>query len=221
MQAPRGVVVAVISIGLLASCTTDDGGGGVTPSGAPTGSPGHGSGAGATFSRHDLDAIVLMPSDAPKGTEYASAVSGFQNLEAFAADADEAAALREDGFVVGHLALFAPEGHAEPGQGSPLPLDAPFAQEITGLFGSGDGASDALHRFTARVRTQQMVSATSPEALAFGDESFAIEGDVDGSHVVLYAWRDGNLVLAVSGVGSLPPETLRSLADLVQDRATS
>jgi hypothetical protein len=213
----------MISLGLLASCTT---GGGAshtgTPGASPTGSlvSGSGSGAGATFSRRDLDAIVLMPSDAPEGTEYSSAVSGFQDLKAFAADANEAAALREDGFVVGHLALFAPVGHAEPGQGSPLPLDAPFAQEITGLFGSGEGASDALHRFTTRVRTKQMVDAITPEPLAFGDESFAIEGNVDGSHVVLYAWRDGNLVLALSGVGSLSPEALRSLAELVQERAT-
>jgi hypothetical protein len=221
MLVPRGVVVAatVISIAMLGSCTSS--GHGAVATLGPATEPGSGSGAGGEFSRDDLDSIVLMPADAPEGTEYSSAVSGFQDLEAFAADANEAAALREDGFVVGHLALFAPEGHAEPGQGSPLPLDAPFAQEITGLFASGEGASDALHRFTARVRTQQMPDAISPEALAYGDESFAIEGDVDGSHVVLYAWRDGNLVLALSGVGSLPSQTLRSLAELVQDRATS
>ena len=214
MSVPRRVVASVICLGLLMGCTSD---GGDTRSESPR----SGSGAGARFSRGDLDAIVLMPADAPPGTEYSNAVSGFQDLDAFAADATEAAALQRDGFVVGHLALFAPQGHAEPGQGDPLPLDAPFAQEITGLFGSGEGASDALHRFRDRLATQQFEGASSPEALAYGDESFALEGDVGGSHVVLYAWRDGNLVLAVSGVGSLPPDVLRSLAGLVQDRAAT
>jgi hypothetical protein len=217
MRVPRGLVgVAAISIALCTSCT----GSGESATDEAS-EPASGSGAGARFTRDDLDAIVLMPADAPDGTEYAGAVSGFQDLDAFAADADEAAALREDGFVVGHLALFAPLGHAEPGQGDPLPLDAPFAQGITGLFDSGDGASDALHRFTARVRTQQMQGTTTPQPLAFGDESFAIEGNVDGSHVVLFAWRDGNLVLALSGSGSVPSAAVRSLAALVQDRATT
>jgi hypothetical protein len=218
MRVPRDLVaVAAISVALASSCTSA----GRSASTDAASEPASGGGAGARFTRGDLDAIVLMPADAPEGTEYSGTVSGFQDLEAFAADTNEAAALREDGFIVGHLALFAPQGHTEPGQGAPLPLDAPFAQEITGLFDTSDGASDALHRFTSRIRTQQMQAATTPEALAFGDESFAIEGDVAGSHVVLYAWRDGNLVLALSGSGSMPSESVRSLAALVQDRATA
>jgi hypothetical protein len=201
-------MVGIVLTAALVACTSGGGGGY--------------SGTGSSFTRQDLDAIVLTAVDAPDGTEYAASVSGFQDLAGFASDADEADALVADDFRVGHLALFAPEGHAEPGQGAPLPPDAAFAQGITALFGSGDGASRSLRRFVDSIRTEELRSVNDdPKPLGFGDESFAVDGETaDGSHVLLYAWRDGNLVLAIGGAGSMPPTTVRSLAQTVQNRAT-
>jgi hypothetical protein len=66
---------------------------------------------------------MSMPSsrteDAPDGTAYVDGVSGFQNHR-FARDATERAHLVDDGFQVGHLALFFPSGHANGGAPEPL-----------------------------------------------------------------------------------------------------
>ena len=44
--------------------------------------------------RADLDAIVLSAADSPPGTRFVDQVSGFQDIETFAIDADELDALR-------------------------------------------------------------------------------------------------------------------------------
>jgi hypothetical protein len=175
--------------------------------------------ASAAFERADLDAIVLTPIDAPEGTAYSSSVSGFQELVGFARDAQEKDALVIDGFIVGHLALFAPVGASEPGQGPPLPDDAPFAQGITGLFDDGDGASNALRRFVDHMKSEQLGDPVELDALEVGDESYAFRGIASGSSLLMYAWREDNLVLAVGGAGSVPPDVVRRLALAVQDRA--
>ena len=83
------------------------------------------SSAPGSFHREDLDAIVLTPDDAPPGTGYAAALSGFQDLDAFAKDAQERSDLIDDGFVVGHAAGVSrnagePRGHRERGPGGEL-----------------------------------------------------------------------------------------------------
>lgn len=176
-------------------------------------------GSGGGFAEEDLDAIVLTPVDAPEGTTYSRAVSGFQDLTGFARNADEKEALVVDGFIAGHLALFAPDGASEPGEGAALPQDAPFAQGITGLFDDDDGASRALGRFLEDLQTRQLDTATVVEALEVGDESYAFEGDAAGSNVLMYAWRDRNLIVVVGGAGSMPADEVRALAMAVQDRA--
>jgi hypothetical protein len=40
----------------------------------------------------------------------------------------------------------------------------------------------------------------------------------DGSRVQIFVWRIGNLLLAISGSGSLTVEQVRELADLVDGR---
>ncbi|MGB7805368.1 MAG: hypothetical protein WBM72_07180, partial [Actinomycetota bacterium] len=100
MHRARGIVrssVIVCSM-LLASCTVH------------LGSDEAASSAPGSFHRQDLDAIVLTPADAPPGTGYAEALSGFQDLDAFAKDAQERSDLVDDGFVVGHVSLFGPAG---------------------------------------------------------------------------------------------------------------
>ena len=208
MHRARGTVrssVIVCSL-LLASCTvhlgTDD---------AASSAPG-------SFHRDDLGAIVLTRDDAPPGTGYAEAYSGFQDLDAFAKDAQERSDLVEDGFVVGHVSLFCPAGWSGPGSGE-LPLDAPFAQGITGLFVTAAGASSAYGRFGQDLRTRQFDHSEELPAPDLGQESFALEGTSGGSHLVIVVWRDDNLVLAVSGSGVLDADDVRALASLVRHRA--
>ena len=103
MLRTRGTVgLSVIASLILASCTVHLG------SDEASSAPG-------SFHREDLDAIVLTPDDAPPGTGYAAALSGFQDLDAFAKDAQERSDLIDDGFVVGHVSLFGPAGWSGPG----------------------------------------------------------------------------------------------------------
>ena len=161
---------------------------------------------------------MLTPDDAPPGTGYAEALSGFQDLDAFAKDAQERSDLVDDGFVVGHVSLFGPAGWSGPGSGE-LPLDAPFAQGITGLFTTADGAASAYGRFGQDLRTRQFDRSEELPAPDLGQESFALEGTSGGSHLVIVVWRDDNLVLAVSGSGVLDADDVRALASLVRARA--
>lgn len=178
-------------------------------------------GSGHVFSHPDLENIVLQPGDAPAGTEWASIVSGPSDLAHFARDSDELEKLREDRFREGYLSLFVPGGYGEPNPNlPPLPPEAVFVQGIAGLFDSGDGAHAALGRFVEDLRTTDVPSAADVGAAGLGDESFGLEGmTADGSHVLIFAWRRGNLVLSVSGAGDVAPELVRSLADRVDGRA--
>lgn len=170
------------------------------------------------FARTDLATIVLSADDAPPGTSYVGAVSGFQDLRTFARDAEELGQLREDGFVVGHLALYFPRSHAD--GSAPLTTRSVIVQGIAGLFRTSAGARSALVRFVDDLRDRQIPAATEVITGPLGDQAFGLAGDTtDGSHVVVYAWRLDNLVLAVSGSGRIDPETLRRIVRLVQARA--
>lgn len=206
MNRTRGPASACILLGavLLGSCTIRLGSPGATA-------------APGSFHREDLSAIVLRASDAPAGTGYADALSGFQDLDAFAHDAQERADLVEDGFVIGHLALFGPAGWTGPGSGR-LPLDAPFAQGITGLFVSAEGADRAYRRFGEDLKTRQFDQVEELPPPPLGETSFALEGTSGGSHLVIYAWREDNLVLAVTASGVLGARDAAALADLVRTR---
>ena len=70
--ARRSVAVTALAMLLAAGCHAD--GGTATDS------------ALGPYTRADVDAIVLGPSDAPEGTSYVDGVSGFQDLQAFARD---------------------------------------------------------------------------------------------------------------------------------------
>jgi hypothetical protein len=197
----RGLALGLLGVVLAGACSSDV--------------PDH------VFSHPDLENIVLQPDDAPAGTEWASIVSGPSDLAHFARDADELELLQKDEFREGYLSLFVPGGYGEPNSDlPPLPPEAVFVQGIAGLFESGDGAHSALGRFVDDLRTTEIPSAADVESAGLGDESFGLVGTTpDGSHVLIFAWRRGNLVLSVSGAGDVAPELVRSLADRVDGRA--
>jgi hypothetical protein len=171
------------------------------------------------YTRADVDAIVLGPNDAPEGTSYVDGVSGFQDLKAFARDDVELGHLQEDGFQIGHLALFFPNGHADGGAPEPLTNRSIIVQGITGLFGDADGAERSLERYVQDLRTRQLPDAHVIPADGLGDRSFGLQGTTpDGARVRMYVWRTGNLILAVSASGPVGPGEIRSLADLLDGR---
>ena len=125
----------------------------------------------------------------------------------------------EDGFQVGHLALFFPSGHANGGAPEPLTNRSTIVQGITGLFRDPAGAERSLERYEQDLRSRQLPDARDIPADGLGETSFGLRGKTsDGARVQIYVWRIGNLILAVSGSGPLAPGEVRSLADLVEGR---
>jgi hypothetical protein len=172
------------------------------------------------FTRADVEAIVLRPSDAPTGTAYVDAVSGFQDLTTFARDDVELGHLRDDGFQVGHLALFFPAGHTNGGAPKPLTNDSVIVQGIAGLFHDADGAERSLERYVDDLRSRQMPDAHGVASDGLGDRAFGLQGTTpDGARVLMYVWRVDNVILAVSGSGPVDGADVRALADLVNGRA--
>lgn len=172
------------------------------------------------FTRADVDAIVLRPSDAPKGTAFVDAVSGSQDLATFARDAVELEHLRDDGFEVGNLSLFFPAGHTNGGAPEPLTNASVIVQGIAGLFHDADGAERSLERYVDDLRSRQLLDARDVASDGLGDRAFGLQGTTpDGSRVLIYVWRVDNLVLAVSGSGPVKGADVRALADLVNGRA--
>jgi hypothetical protein len=173
---------------------------------------------GPTFTRDDVPKIMLRAADAPAGTTFAPGFSGEQQVDAFATDANEARLLKADGFEIGYGSLFLPPGATT----GPVPPGSPFVQSIAGLFTGADGASSALHRFVDDLGTRQIPGAKDLDAGSLGDEAFALQGTGSGGdHVVVFAWREGNLVLAVTGSGSVPAAEVQRLAHVVDGRAVA
>jgi hypothetical protein len=205
VRARRGIVAILAFVALAGSAC-----GGDWDAAAPPG----------RIARTDLEAIVLSADDAPDGTAYVGSVSGFQDLDTFARDAGELAHLREDGFVVGHLALFFPRSHTEGSE--PLTTRSVIVQGITGLFRTAAGARSALERFVADLRDRQIPAATEVITGPLGDQAFGLAGETpDGSHVLIFAWRVDNLVLAVSGSGPIAPPKVRAIVRSVDGRAAA
>jgi hypothetical protein len=202
----RGGVAALALVGALASAAC----GGTWDAAVPSGG----------IERTDLETIVLSADDAPAGTAYVDTVSGFQDLRTFARDAEELGHLRRDGFVVGHLALFFPRSHTEGSEA--LTTRSVIVQGITGLFRTAAGARSALERFVGDLRDRQIPAATEVVTGSLGDQAFGMVGDTpDGSHVLIYAWRVDNLVLAVSGSGRIAPAAVRAIVRSLDARAVA
>lgn len=212
---------AVVALMLLAvSCTTPRSAGPSEPAPSPASSfvipspilSPH------PFTAEDLPSIVLGRGDTPEGTELARPFSVDRTVDEFASDDEELTRLRRDRFVVGHITVFVPKGQlahdappAEPG--------APFVQGIAGVFETPGGADSSLRRYVANLRGVQLQHEVRVPAGGLGDASMGLRGTAGGEDVTVYAWRTANLLLVVSGSGTITPEVVRALADLVQRRA--
>jgi hypothetical protein len=170
------------------------------------------------FTAGDLASIVLGRGDTPDGTEFARPFSVDRTIDEFASDDEELTQLRQDRFVVGHITVFVPVGQlahdappAEPG--------SPFVQGIAGVFETAAGADSSLRRYVANLRSFQLQHEVRISADRLGDSSEGLRGRAGGEDVTVYAWRTANLLLVVSGSGTIAPEVVRTLADRVQRRA--
>jgi hypothetical protein len=219
---PRGAAAFVGAACLLAACTS---GGAVEAAGnrpqpspatsyvipSPILTPG-------PFTERDLTSIVLGRRDAPAGTEFAPQYSLDQTIDQFGSDAEEVTALRQDRFVVGHTALFVPRGQLANGV-LPAAPGAVFVQAIAGLFETPEGADSTLLRYVANLRAFQLTGEVRIDAEGLGASSEGLRGMSDGERVTVYAWRTANLVLVVTGSGTMAVGDVRALADLMQHRA--
>lgn len=174
-------------------------------------------GADGRFSSGDLGRIVLRGTDAPPGTVYATPPSGFQDIGAFARDQPERTKLEEEGFVVGDLALFVPSTSEAPSK----PSNVTVLQGVAGLFDAASGASSAFDRYIDDLRSRQLPKTSAHPARGLGDDAVELQGQApDGTHVIVFAWRVDNLVLAVVGSGAIGELDVRAIADLVDARAS-
>jgi hypothetical protein len=170
------------------------------------------------FTAEDLASIVLDRRDTPDGTEFARPFSVDRTIDEFASDDEELARLRRDRFVAAHITVFVPRGQlahdappAEPG--------SPFVQGIAAVFETPVGADSSLRRYVANLRASQLQHEVTISADGLGDSSEGLRGQAGGEDVTIYAWRTANLLLVVSGSGTITPELVRTLADRMQRRA--
>jgi len=197
--------VALLGLAQLTATACDGGG---TGTGDPTHRP---------FTRADLDAIVLGPDDAPDGTTYVQDASGYHELGAFARDDVERDHLADDGFEIGHVALFLPPESVE--GDTPLTNESVIAQGITGLFHDADGAGSSLERYVEDLRSRQVPGAIDVPADGLGDRSSGLRGQTpDCAEVQIFARRIENLLLVTSGSGRMTTEQVRELADVIDGR---
>jgi hypothetical protein len=170
------------------------------------------------FTADDLGSIVLRRNDTPKGTEFAPQYSVDQTIEQFASDEEELTALRGDAFVLAHISLFVPKGQLEPAAPPPEPGSV-FVHGVAGLFETPEGADSSLRRYVTNLRAFQLEDEIRIAAEGLGDSSEGLRGRIDGEAVTIYAWRIANLVLVVSGSGTMSSRDVRALADMIQRRA--
>ena len=170
------------------------------------------------FTAADLASIVLGRGDTPRGTEFARPFSVDRTIDEFASGDDELTQLRQDRFVAAHITVFVPTGQlahdappAEPG--------SPFVQGIAAVFETPGGAESSLRRYVANLRASQLQHEVGIPSDGLGDSSVGLRGQAGGEDVTIYSWRTANLLLVVSGSGTITPEVVRTLADRVQRRA--
>jgi len=171
-----------------------------------------------TFTREELPEIVLRADEAPEGTRKVEAVGGEQDLDAFARDAAERAALVRDGFVTGYVSYFAPEAYFDPDEH--VDEEAISFQVIAGLFEEPVGASSSLRRFMADLRDRQLEGAGEVAVPDLGEESYGLSGrsPADGSALIVFLWREANLILVLSGSGPVGRDAMLGAARLMGGR---
>ena len=220
---PAGAPAGVLAILLAGSCTTS---GDPTDAGRTPPLPSPASSyvipspvlTPRPFTADDLAGVVLGRTDTPSGTEFAPQYSVDQTIDEFAADDEELTALRGDGFVLGHITLFVPEGQLEQ-DAPPVEPGQVFVQGVAALFETDVGADSSLRRYVSTLRASQLDGEVRIPAEELGESAEGLRGRSDGEPVTIYAWRSANLVLAVSGSGEIAPPDVRTLAHLIERRA--
>ncbi|GAB3667448.1 hypothetical protein GCM10027596_36500 [Nocardioides korecus] len=149
--------------------------------------------------------LVLQPTEAPHGTQYVAAKSGPRNASDFG-QPSVAADLSKLGLTSAYSALFLSPGlaHPQPGRTS-APTNVVSSQAQA--YDNDTDASRAYHVFIDRQRkTLQGHPATLLTDNTLGTERFGFKyvdhkptGDITG---ISYYWREHNLVLSISVVGS-------------------
>ena len=135
----------------------------------------------------------------------------------FARDDVEREHLVDDGFEIGHVALFLPPDSVN--GATPLTNDSVIVQGIAGLFHDADGAGSSLERYVEDLRSRQVPGAIDVPADGLGEQSFGLRGQTpDGADVQIFAWRIENLLLVISGSGRMTSEQVRGLADVIDGR---
>ena len=174
-----------------------------------------GTGEVGSFRRDDLAGIVLTAADAPAGTGYAQDLSGFQDLDAFASDAQERRTCRRR-LRARPLRCSGPRGGRARVRGN--------CRSMPRSHGRSPGCSNLgwrgprLRAVRQDLRTRQFDRSEDLPPPGLGQESFALEGTSGGSHLVIYVWRDDNLIrghVRGRGVGR---RRRRALAALVRAR---
>jgi hypothetical protein len=177
-------------------------------------------GSSPRFTPDDLPRIVLRADEAPAGTRMVEERGGSADLEAFATSPAERRALVADDFVRGYVVYFAPETYFFTTRPSDAELEAAVSvQVIAGLFEGGDGARSSLDRYVEDLSTRQVPGAATEPSDALGEQAFRLEGAApDGTTVIAYLWRMGNLVLVVVGSGPIRDAVVLGLARTVDAR---
>ena len=144
---------------------------------------------------------------------------GSADLEAFATSPAERRALVADDFVRG-TSCTSRETYFSTTRPSNAELEAAISiQVIAGLFEGGDGARSSLDRYVEDLSTRQVPGAATEPSDVLGEQAFRLEGAApDGTTVIAYLWRMGNLVLVVVGSGPIRDAVVLGLARTVDAR---
>ncbi|HEX9415731.1 MAG TPA: hypothetical protein VF895_03385 [Gaiellaceae bacterium] len=187
----RRILLLLAAIGLLAGC----GGGG---------------GGGQEFTTDELPKLVLRPSEAPKGLEYAKSESGPNILEK-AGSGQGLEPLKKNGLEGDYGIRFLSKG------GATGPI---FAEALALVFKDSSGASKAL-AFT-KTQATQGGKTVSVSAKGLGIEGWALHGSFfnpKAPRTYFYTWRIGNAILSFILSGDVTEKQARGYSETLNRRA--
>lgn len=186
----RRLLLPLAAVALLAGC--GDGGG------------------GQDFTTDDLPKLVLKPSEAPKGLEYAKSESGPNILEK-AGSGRGLEPLKKNGLESDYGVRFLSKG----GETGPV-----FAEALALVFADPGGASKAL-AFTKNQATKGG-KTVAVSAKGLGVEGWALRGSFfnpNAPQTYFYTWRIANAVLSFILAGDVTEKQARGYSETLNRRA--
>ncbi len=181
-------------------------------------------GCGATtYTREDLPRLVLQQSQAPEGTQFVHASSGYKSLEEYAKDDQiKKVALQNAGYVTSYFTFFLSPRFYGPGKDGTISTEGSLADSFVLLFETPEGASKGLQIVEEAVRRDGKDLRDRP-ADDIGDEAIGIKGtlQVGLPPGYLFAWREGNVVLGLVAAGApdnINEQAVRVLVDQMRAR---